>query len=388
LDQLGTTRALTTLSPILPDRMRELTTRLKVVRYTPGIGRPLMQLAFVHYARWIILDWLPPARGNGGWHGLRWKYLLFESNYDGSEADYLRTFADIVPARLAKLWGTCFGFETATGSTPRAAESMLPAGGFRAFVERNQLEVLAFYAAYPDSTTTDVRQAIALHALASEIASADGEESMHRIGNIEATALGPIAPRLSAGQRLRAVLDPWASALRGRYGVNPLSILTPLTEGQEERLRGACADPRFLEGLTNTETHFARLVIIPRHMADLGQPDADVVETPYLLFTSDAWGSAFDQIEAIRRALSDAADVMWDGCNGYPGHDERNATRFHAWVNTHALRTSYYVAGYPPYPASTIKLRLRERERIARTYALERDPELTQLLAEAEPDRD
>src|SRR5438477_11106132 len=113
MDHIGTTRALTTLSPILPERLRALTNRLRVVRYTPGLGRPLLELGFIHYARWLILDWLPapsdrderaPPR-RGGRRGLRWKYLLFESNYDRDEEDYLRTFADIVPARLAKPWG-------------------------------------------------------------------------------------------------------------------------------------------------------------------------------------------------------------------------------------------------------------------------------------------
>src|SRR6059058_3461726 len=154
MEPLGTTRALTTLSSIMPERLRELTTRLKVVRYTPGIGRPLLELAFIHYARWIIFDWLPPARGNGGWHGLRWKYLLFESNYDGSQDDYLRTFADVLPTRLGKMWDACFGFETMTRSASSDAGSALAAGGFRAFVERNQLPVLDFYAAYPEATAT------------------------------------------------------------------------------------------------------------------------------------------------------------------------------------------------------------------------------------------
>jgi hypothetical protein len=386
LDQLGTTRALTTLSPILPERLRELTTRLKVVRYTPGLGRPLIQLAFIHYARWIILDWLPPARGKGGWHGLRWKYLLFESNYDGSQADYLRTFADVVPARLQKLWGTCFGFDTTTRPSLGGEGSMLAAGGFRAFVERNQLEVLDFYAAYPDCTATDVLQAIALHELASDTLRAAGEEPLEWVGEIASTALGPVPPRLTAKQRLRVVLDPWRNALRGRYGVNPLSIVTPLAEGQDKMLRDRRKESRLLEGLAGTETHFARLVIIPRQMADLGQPNPDLLETPYLLFTSDAWGSAFDQIEAIRTGIGGTADLMWGGCDGYPGHDY--TARFHAWVDSHTLPTSYYVAGYPPYPVATIKLRLEDRERMARTYAQEKHPPVTQLLAELDAGRD
>jgi hypothetical protein len=265
---------------------------------------------------------------------------------------------------------------------------MLAAGGFLAFVEQNQLGVLALYAAYPDSTATDVRQAIALNVLASDTERAAGDEPRHQIGSIAATALGPVPPRLTAKQRFRAILDPWASAIRGQYGVNPISIVTPLGESQEERLRTACEHSCVLKGLRDTETHFARLVVIPRHLADLGQPNPDVLETSYLLFTSDAWGTAYEQIEAIRTALGDTADLMWDGCDGYPGNEDVNRARFHAWIDSHTLSTSYCVAGYAPYPASAIKLRLRDRERAGRAYAEEVHPQLTQLLADAELDRD
>jgi hypothetical protein len=379
LDQLGTTRALTTLSPILPGRLRQLIARLKVVRYTPGLGRPLLQLAFVHYARWMILDGLPPARGTGGWYGLRWKYLLFESNYDGSQDDYLRAFADVLPARLAKLWGSCFGFENATRPAP-GAHYGLAAGGFRTFVERNKLHVLDFYAAYPWSTATDVRQAIALHELGADISRVAGDDSIERLGSIGPTALGPTPPRLVAKQRLRAFLDPWVDAVRGQYGVNPLSIVTPLPAGHSHEVRRACDNGGLLGGLRGSDTHFARVAIIPRHMADLGQPNPDVLPTPYLLFTSDAWGSSYDQVEAIRTAIGDVADFIWGACDGYPGHED--ASRFHAWVDSYTLPTKYYLAGYAPYPVSTIDRLLRERAAVGRTYELEPHPSLAQLLGE------
>ena len=57
-------------------------------------------------------------------------------------------------------------------------------------------------------------------------------------------------------------------------------------------------------------------MIVPRHMVDLGQPGADVLETPYLLFSCDAWGTAYDQIEAIRTKLGDTADLIWGRCSG------------------------------------------------------------------------
>ena len=76
------------------------------------MGRPLLQLAFIHYARWIILDWLPPSQ-RIGWLARAYGGSTCCSRAISTEAktDYLRTFADVVPARLAKLWGACFGFD-------------------------------------------------------------------------------------------------------------------------------------------------------------------------------------------------------------------------------------------------------------------------------------
>jgi hypothetical protein len=388
MDQLGTTRALTTLSPILPMRMRELTSRLRVVRYTPGMARPLIQLAFIHYARWLILDGLPPARGTGGWRGLRWQYLLFESNFDGSQEDYLRTFADIVPARLAKLWGACYGFDSTTGSSAHAAKDTLAPFGFRKFVEQNQLDVIDFFAAYPTYTATDVRQAIALHELLAEAPDQPEDEEWVRQWLAETTsaALGPVSESISARQQVRAVFDPWKRALRGRYGVNPISIITPLDADRAEMLRAACRNGSLLAGLAQTQTHFARLVIIPPRLTDRGQPDPDRLETSYLLYTSDTWGSTYDHIEAIRTTLGETADQIWGNCPGYPGHT--GAAMFHAWVDSRTLPTRYYVMGYPPHSVSAIKRRLAERARVVDMYASQQRPPTTALLGALDPHRD
>lgn len=389
MDQLGPTRALTTLSPILPARKRELTSRLRVVRYVPGMGRPLIQLSFIHYARWIILDGLPPARGGGGWRGLRWQHLLFESNFDGSEADYLRTFADVVPARLAKLWGACYGFDITTRGSQRDGDDTLAPFGFRSFVERNQLDVLDRYVAYPSATATDVRQAILLHELLAEasLQSKNAESSSQWFAETASAALGPVSPSIPIRQRFRAILDPWKSAVQGRYGVNPISIITPLDADRAEALRAACKAGTVLAGLDQSETHFARLVIIPRCLTELGQPDPDVLETPYLLYTSDTWGTTYDHIEAIRTALGQTADLLWGGCEGYPGHDNSSA-KFHAWLDSRMLPTRYYVAGYAPHSASAIKRRLAERARVVHAFATEQHPPATALLAALDPDCD
>lgn len=386
MDDAGTTRALTTLSPILPERMRELRNRLRVVRYTPGLGRPLLQLGFIHYARWLIIDGLPPAH-RGGRLGLRWNYLLFESNYDGSRGDYLRTFADVVPARIARIWGACFGFDANVERGASAEGRLLAPTGFVEYVNRNRLKVIAFYAAYPKATAIDVRQAIGLRDVIDRAADNPGGEdyALQRIEDAGPMALGPLPGPLTIRERVHGVYSPWKRAVLGRYGVNPLTVITPLAKGTEAILRERCNDESLLGGLAETQTHFARLVIVPPYLTDVGQPDPDFLETSYLLLTSDGWGQTYDQVETIRTHLAATADLLWGECDGYDGH--ANRARFHAWVNSHAFPTRYYVAGYPPRTVSEIKLYLNQRRQVASSYAEQPHPPASRLLADLEENR-
>ncbi len=381
MDHLGTTSALTTLSPIIPERLRDLKNRLRVVRYTPGLGRPLLQLGFIHYARWIILDWLPSADGSGGWHGLRSKYLLFESNYDGSQAEYLRTFADIVPLRLAKLWGACFGFET--GVERGSAGRVVAPGRFQSFVRENQLRVLDFYAAYPDATTIDVRQAISINELMAEAsARPDGDDlELKRIEEVAPMSLGPVSAALTLRERVQALYGPWRRALLGRYGVNPLTVATPMSDRRVGELMDVCKTGTLLAGLAGTDTHYARLSVIPPSVQDMGQSDPDLLDTPYLLFSSDAWGHPYDHLESLRVNIGGMLDQIWGECDRYPGHGDDVRARFHAWVNSRTLPTRYYVAGYPPRRVCEIERYLRKRANLFDTYADDARPSGLRLLA-------
>ena len=103
----GQAIAITTLSPVIPERLHSLRRGLRIVRYVPGLGRPLLQLAFIYFGRWMLIRKLPAADGGRFKTRLKSPYLLFESNYDGSWSDYLDAFADRLPARLAGLWGNC-----------------------------------------------------------------------------------------------------------------------------------------------------------------------------------------------------------------------------------------------------------------------------------------
>ena len=381
MDHVGNIGALTTLSPIVPQRLREVRRRLRVVRHVPGLGRPLMSLGFIHYARWLIVDGLPPPDGRGGWRSLRSKYLLFESTYDGDHDEYLDAFADVLPVRIVRVWSPCFSFDDAV-LRGRPAHDVPPAA-FRAFVDRNHLDVLDLYVAYAqddgDFTVAGVRQAITMQERIEPAREyADGiERVLERMPATGTMALTPAPAPPTPRERFDALYAPWRRALTGEYGVNPLTVVAPLDgEDAAQQLRDACVGSSPLAGLAGTETHFARLTLVPARLTDLGQPDPDDLHTPYLLYSSNHYGSAYTHLEQVR-AAERVADAIWGRCAGYPGSED--PVRFHAWVNDHRLATQYYVAGYPPRRVRDVARDVRRRSAVAGVYDDPHDPTATRL---------
>src|SRR5450755_3428070 len=101
---------LATLAPVRPERLGRLYRRLALVSHGPGLGRPLLDVMAIHCGRWIVFGNLPHRDGERQ-RPLNWNYLLFAATYDGPRDAYLNTFADILPLRLAAVFGDCFGFE-------------------------------------------------------------------------------------------------------------------------------------------------------------------------------------------------------------------------------------------------------------------------------------
>jgi hypothetical protein len=377
-DGKGNVRTLTLFSAIRRDRLRDLKRRLAFVRYMPGLARPLLELGFVHYARWAIVDALPAADGSGGWRGLSSKHLLFQGTYDGSQRDYLDVFSEVIPARITAIWHACEGFEE---NVERAASSgmMIAPAAFRAFVAQQQLDDLATYAAYAASAN-DVRQALLMRArLETATMRLADDDAAKDIREAAAMALGPGRPREDIAVRLRDLYDPWRRAVRGDYGVRPLLLAIPLkstipTGSQREAARPdvAAAMTALFDG---TEAHYARVSVLPSPELSI---DAD-----YLLVSFDYYGEVYPFVESLRERLAHAGvDGLGDWLVGYPGVSDEDATLFHSWISRCTLPVAYYVAGYPPRPVTEIVEAIGEREAVAAAYRTTAFP-TAELIARA-----
>ncbi|MBT5950334.1 hypothetical protein N9M30_02020 [Pseudomonadales bacterium] len=113
--------------------------------------KDLRKLSFIHFARWTIIprNGFPSFPGQTRGESLRFDYLLFESNFNGSWNEYVDAFNAALAVKLNLVW--CWS-EKFPGSVPLSP--------FKAYIEHNQKYNDWYYMAYPGSTVTDVKNAI------------------------------------------------------------------------------------------------------------------------------------------------------------------------------------------------------------------------------------
>jgi hypothetical protein len=362
--QVGNVTALTTLSPVRPERQRRLDRRLLGISLVPLLGRPLARLAFIHYASWTVIAEVPAPDGSGARKPLESRYLLFESNYNGRPGDYFDAFADTLPNRLERLWGDCLQFDETVRDAPGADERVLAPWAFRDYIARNELRVLHYYAAYPEATVIDVRQALD---------AADRRRRAGRSGRRLAAAaprvvplvIGPEPDARSPLGRVGNALVAQYRALTRRYGVNQFLLLAPVDPAAAperfERLRNwpQAAYESPLRRLD--DAHYARLVLVPPELKDLGQAQPDDLGQPYLLYSSIHKGSWREHVRRLQ-SLGPVADEIWHDCPGYCGYADPG---FGDWAARHRVRPRYYAPGYEPRTVNAVTRSLEERSRLA-----------------------
>lgn len=355
-DRVGAIHALTTLSPIA--RLQPLRRRLRIVSKVPGIGRPLLDLSFIHFARWLVLEHLPGPDGSGAPWRLNWPQLLFEATFDGPEDEYLDTFADVLPLRLTRIFGDCVDFSRRV-HLPDPDRRVISGQGFREFVDENKLEILDFVDGGPVRSVSAIRQSIAIERLERRSNRLSGAALDRVQREVETMALGPLSQRV--GWR-DAVVDPWLRRARRDVPITPVTLVAPVLPRRIERLSRQFADRSVLAAIPRS--HFARLAVITPSVTDVGQQHPDRLPVYYLVFTADADGGADDYRDALRTTWAEGLDALFEHCPRYPGtgyaHD------FDDWWGRHSIRTRYYVAGYPARTVPELTRLVRVRTRLNR----------------------
>jgi hypothetical protein len=135
----GRSTAITVLTPYRWTGRLLLPIVFWIGRNVTATLKKLQTLSFIHYARWVIVKEFP------GGEKLRYPYLMFESNFNGSWDQYIDAFSEVVPARMKGIWGTSYGFP-----------GPIPVEPFKDYIRANEYVANHYYNAYPDATTTEI----------------------------------------------------------------------------------------------------------------------------------------------------------------------------------------------------------------------------------------
>jgi hypothetical protein len=150
----GRRTALTFISALRPGGA----TFLKVFLYAAGhlhwVTEPLRKFSIIQFARWTVIEQFPGQPPGNPPRPL----LLFGSNFDDDLADYIDTFAMLVPWRFRAVWFTASGYP-----------GLIPTEGFGRWVETLEATPGYYWSAYNTASTPMVNAALGVDAAVSAL---------------------------------------------------------------------------------------------------------------------------------------------------------------------------------------------------------------------------
>lgn len=150
----GKAYAINVITPI-----RGWTTWLNKLIFWAAIKMPktlngLITLSLIHYARWVIIerDQFPVLSPDQPKEKLKYNYMMFYSNFNGSWAQYVDSFTFAIPSGLDMFWKWNVRYPKSVPLTP-----------FHDYIRFNQIQTDHYYNAYPMASANDVKSAKKLH---------------------------------------------------------------------------------------------------------------------------------------------------------------------------------------------------------------------------------
>ena len=116
----------------------------------PKTTTGLVELSFIHFARWAIVPRrkFPHVDPEQPVEDLRYDYMLFFSNFNGTWNQYIDAFSAVLSVGLNAIWRWSEKFPGSVPVTP-----------FKQHIARCQFDTDYYYTAYPYATTNDVKAA-------------------------------------------------------------------------------------------------------------------------------------------------------------------------------------------------------------------------------------
>lgn len=120
----------------------------------PSLQSGLKNLSFIHFARWVIVgrNRFPHLSPQQPGEDLRYDYLIFFSNFNGTWNQYIDAFSAVLSTGLNAIWRWSEKFPGSVPVTP-----------FKSYITQVQFETDYYYNAYPRAATNDVKAALRVH---------------------------------------------------------------------------------------------------------------------------------------------------------------------------------------------------------------------------------
>ncbi len=116
----------------------------------PATLKGLVTLSLIHFARWVIIGrtQFPYLDDSQPKENLRYSYMLFFSNFNGSWDQYVDSFTFAIPSGLDLFWKWNLRYPRSVSLTP-----------FHNYICYNQIESTHYYNAYPLAASNDIKAA-------------------------------------------------------------------------------------------------------------------------------------------------------------------------------------------------------------------------------------
>ena len=146
----GKVYAMNAITPMKPWKTWVLRLIFFVLGHVKPLQNDLVNLSFIEFARWVIIPRSSfPALGNGQpAEDLKYDYLLFFSNFNGTWNQYIDAFSAVLAKGLDLIWRWSEKFP---GSVPVTL--------FKEYIARVQFDTDYYFTAYPYATANDLKAA-------------------------------------------------------------------------------------------------------------------------------------------------------------------------------------------------------------------------------------
>jgi len=167
----GKIYAMNAITPMKPWKTWILRLIFFVLYHVKPLQADLINLSFIEFARWVIIPRTSfPFLGKGQEkEELKYDYLLFFSNFNGTWNQYIDAFSAVLSNGLNLIWRWSEKFP---GSVPVTL--------FKEYIARMQFDTDYYYTSYPHATANDVKSAhlvqAALDSLAQQSQGLDAQQ--------------------------------------------------------------------------------------------------------------------------------------------------------------------------------------------------------------------